>query len=201
MLRVLIHNWWLLALRGVFAALLALFAFSMHTAMGTWLLSAMASAGLVVLFGILAIAAGISTIAAAMRGAAQDRSHLLLGDGIAICIGGVVILLAPRLDLIWLVTTVAVLAMVVGVLELTMARRLRRHVPDEWSLALSGAVSFSLGAYFVLARTMEAGSMLKWLSVYASFSAVAILALAFRLRSLQASIHELARQGAIPVTK
>jgi uncharacterized membrane protein HdeD (DUF308 family) len=114
-----------------------------------------------------------------------------LGDGIAICIAGGIILLAPRLDLTWLVTTVAVMAMIVGVLEMTLARRLRRHIPDGWILALAGAVSFCLGAYFVFARIMEAGSMLEWLSVYAGFSALAMLTLAFRLRSLQASVHKL----------
>jgi uncharacterized membrane protein HdeD (DUF308 family) len=201
MLRVLIHNWWLLALRGVFAALLALFAFSMHTTAGTWLLSAMASAGLVVVFGILAIAAGLCTMAAAVRGAAQDRSHLLLADGIAICIGGGVILLAPRLDLAWLVATVAVLAMAVGVLEIMMARRLRRHIPDERILALSGAVSFFLGAYFALARPMQTGPMLQWLGVYAAFSAVAILALAFRLHSLETTVHELVQHTTSPGAK
>jgi uncharacterized membrane protein HdeD (DUF308 family) len=192
MIRVLIHNWWLLALRGVFAALFAAFAFSLKTAMGTWLLSAMAAAGLVVLFGVLVLAAGLCTMAAALRGAGPDRWHLLLGDGIAICIAGSVILFAPRLDLTWLVSAVAVVAMVVGILEILMARGLRHHIPDAWILTLAGAVSFCLGAYFVIARLMPAESMLQWLGVYAGFSALAMLALALRLHNLQASVHALA---------
>jgi uncharacterized membrane protein HdeD (DUF308 family) len=202
MMRVLINNWWLLALRGVFALLFAIFAFSLQTAMGTWLLSAIALAGLVVLFGLLAMSAGICTIAASIRGAGHEKSLLLLGDGIAIFIAGAIILLAPRLDLMWLVYGIAVWAIVVAILELLLARTLRRHIPDEWFLALAGAGSFCLGAYFLLvARTTEAISMLRWLGVYAGFSALTILGLAFRLHALRASVHELAKHTAPTIPK
>jgi uncharacterized membrane protein HdeD (DUF308 family) len=196
MIRVLINNWWLLALRGIFALLFAMFAFSLQTVMGTWLLSAIALAGLVVLFGLLALSAGICTIAAAVRGAGRERSYLLLGDGIAICFAGVVILLAPRLDLTWLVYGIAAWALAVGVLELFLARTMRRHIPDEWSLAVAGAISFLFGVFFLVTRMAAAASMLRWLAFYAGFSAVTILALAFRLHALRASVHQLAQHTA-----
>jgi uncharacterized membrane protein HdeD (DUF308 family) len=196
MMRVLINNWWLLVLRGVFAFLFAMFAFSLETVMGTWLLSTIALAGLVVLFGLLALSAGICTIAAALRGASHEKSFLLLWDGIAICIAGAVILLVPRLDLMWLVRGIAIWALVVAILELLLARTLRRHIPDGWFLALAGAASFCLGAYFLVARTTEAIPMLRWLGVYAGFSAVTILGLAFRLHALRASAHALVRHTA-----
>jgi uncharacterized membrane protein HdeD (DUF308 family) len=192
MIRILINNWWLLALRGVFALLFAMFAFSLRTMIATWVLGAMARAGLVVVFGLLAFAAGVCTIAAAIRGAGTEKSHLLLWDGIAICVGGAVTLLAPRLDLIWLVYTIAVFAIGVGILELLLARTLRRHLPDEWALAVAGAGSFSFGVYFLVAPMTETISMLRWLGIYAGFSGVAILALALRLHSLRTSVHELA---------
>ncbi len=198
MMRVLINNWWLLALRGVFALLFAAFAFSVQTVTGTWLLSAIALSGLVVLFGLLALSAGICTIAAAIRGAGHEKSLLLLWDGIAICIAGAVILLAPRLDLVWLVRGIAAWAIVVGIVELLLARTVRRHIPDEWSLTLAGAGSFLLGAYFLVARTTGSISMLQWLGVYAGFSSVTILALAFRLHALRASVHVLAKHTAPP---
>ncbi|HEY6305690.1 MAG TPA: hypothetical protein VI488_04430 [Candidatus Angelobacter sp.] len=91
MIRVLINNWWLLALRGVFALLFAMFAFSLRTMIDTWALGAVARAGLVMIFGLLAFAAGICTIAAAICGAGTEKSHLLLWDGIAICVAAAVI--------------------------------------------------------------------------------------------------------------
>jgi uncharacterized membrane protein HdeD (DUF308 family) len=201
MMRVLINNWWLLALRGVFAILFAAFAFSLQTVMGTWILTAIALSGLVVLFGLLALSAGICTIAAAIRGAGHERSLLLLWDGITICIAGAIILLAPRLDLVWLVHGIAVWAIIVGILELLLARTVRRHIPDEWSLTLAGTGSFFLGVYFLLARTTGPISMLRWLGVYAGFSAITILALAFRLHALLASVHELVKHTAPPTPK
>jgi uncharacterized membrane protein HdeD (DUF308 family) len=192
MIRILIKNWWLLALRGVFALLFATFAFSLRAMIDTWVLGAMARAGVVVVFGLLAFAAGLSTIAAAIRGAGAEKSHLLLWDGIAICSGGAVILLAPRLDLTWLVYGIAVLAIGVGILEILLARTLRRHIPDEWAMALAGAGSFCFGVYFLLAPMTETFSMLRWLGIYAGFSGIAILALALRLHSLLTSVHELA---------
>jgi uncharacterized membrane protein HdeD (DUF308 family) len=192
MLRILINNWWLLALRGVFALLFAALAFSSHTVMGTWLLSAIALAGVVVFFGLLAIAAGVCTIVAGVRGAGEEKWWLLFWDGVAVCIFGAVVLLAPELDLIWLARMLAVCAVGIGIVELLMARTLRRHVPDEWFLAVSGAASFCFGLYLLLLWTQEVTTMLRWLATYAAFSGLAILGLASRLRTLRHSVHELA---------
>src|SRR5260370_6895136 len=169
MMRVLINSGWLLDLRGVFALLFAAFAFSVQTVTGTWLLSAIALSGVVVLFGLLGVSAGNCTIAAAIRGAGHEKSLLLLWDGIAICIAGAVILLAPRLDLVWLVRGIAAWAIVVGIVELLLARTVRRHIPDEWSLTLAGAGSFFLGAYFLVPPRTESFSMLHWLVTFAEF--------------------------------
>lgn len=195
MLRVLINNWWLLALRGVFAILFAGMAFSSHSATGTWLLSAIAHAGVVVAFGLLAIAAGVCTIVAGVRGASAEKWWLLLWDGVAVCAFGAVVLLAPELDLTWLARLLAGCAAVIGTVELVLARTLRRHIPDEWFLAVSGAASLCFGLYLFLFETQEANTILRWLAAYTAFSGLAILALAFRLRGLRASIHELAEHA------
>jgi uncharacterized membrane protein HdeD (DUF308 family) len=91
--------------------------------------------------------------------------------------------------------------MVVGILELVMARTLRRHIPDEWSLSLAGLGSLILGAYFLFERSVEGVSILRWLGVYATFSALAILALAFRLYGLRSSIHQLVERAELPSSK
>ncbi len=198
MLRVLINNWWLLALRGILALLFAALAWSTHTVLGTWLLSAIALAGIVVAFGLLAIAAGVCTIAAAVRGGGGEKWPLLLWDGMIVCVIGAGVLLAPALNLIWLVRMLAACAVGIGIVELLLARALRRHIPDEWFLALSGTVSFGFGCYLFLFWTREVGTMLRWLAAYAGFSGLAILSLAFRLRALRVSVHELARHTLSP---
>jgi uncharacterized membrane protein HdeD (DUF308 family) len=79
-----------------------------------------------------------------------------------------------------------------GHLELVVARRLRRHIQDEWLLALAGLASLCFGLYLFLFWKGEPTTLLRWLAGYAAFSAVAILALAFRLRALRGSVHALA---------
>jgi uncharacterized membrane protein HdeD (DUF308 family) len=201
MLRILINNWWLLLLRGIFALAFGVLAFSMQPLAESFLMRPIVHAGLVVTFGLLALAAGVCTAAAALRGATLDRSKLMLWDGIAVCFAGVVILISPRLDLVWLAGIVAGLAVIVGILELLVARGLRRHLPDEWSLALAGAGSVIFGIYFFFEQTADASEMLRWLGIYAGFSAVTILAFAMRLRNLRASVHGLAEHAELPMAK
>jgi uncharacterized membrane protein HdeD (DUF308 family) len=126
---------------------------------------------------------------------------LLLWDGIAVSVAGLVILLAHKLELARLVLIVAVWAIVVGILELLIAHTLRRHIPDEWSLSLAGLASLMLGAYFLFDRSDGTISLLRWLGVYAAFSAVTILALAFRLRGFRSSIHKLTLRAELSASK
>src|SRR5262249_9148029 len=201
MIRVLIRNWWLLVLRGVLALVFAVLVFSLRSLEGSIFTRPIVHTGLIVIFGLLALAAGVSTIAAAVYRAGKDKSHLLLWDGIAVCVAGLVILLAPKMELASFVYLVAVWAIVVGILELVTARALRRHIPDEWSLSLAGLGSLILGAYFLFERSVQGATMIRWLGVYSAFSAVAMLALAFRLYGLRSSIHQLVEGAELPSPK
>ena len=201
MIRVLIRNWWLLALRGVFALAFAVLVFSLRSLENSIFTRPIVHTGLIVVFGLLALAAGLSTTAAAVHHAGKDKSHLLLWDGIAVCVAGLVILVAPKMELASFVYLVAVWAIAIGILEVLMARALRRHIPDEWSLSLAGVGSLILGAYFLFERSVEGVSVIRWLGVYAAFSAVAMLALAFRLYGLRSSIHQLAGGAELPGPK
>jgi uncharacterized membrane protein HdeD (DUF308 family) len=201
MIRTLINNWWLLALRGFFALVFALLVLSMQPLAGFSFTRPIAHAALVIIFGLLALGAGISTILAAVHHAGDDRSHLLLWDGIAVGVGGLFVVLAPKLDLTLFVYFAVVWSIVIGILELLMARTLRRHIPDEWFLSLAGLASLALGGYLFFERSDASASLLRWLGVYAGFSAVTILALAFRLHSLRSSIHHLAGRTEVPAPK
>src|SRR5215831_4726015 len=176
MIRTLVNNWWLLALRGVLALMLSVLLFSLQSLETSVITRSVVHMGVVVIFGLLALAAGGCTIAAAVRRAGKEISYLLLWDGIVVSAAGSIIMFAPRLDLIWLAYIVAAWAIIVGLLEVLAARALRRHIPDEWSLTLAGLGSFVLGAYFFLDRGSEAESMVMWIGVYAGFSTLAILA-------------------------
>ena len=193
MIRMLIRNWWLLLVRGIFAVFFALFIFIFLPFVPPALLRPLAFAGLVVIFSVFAIMTGIITIAAAVRGAGQGGSAwLLLADGIAVTTGGLVLLLSPVFTLFHVVQLIAATTILVGVLELLAGFHLRRHLTDEWLLVSGGIISIAFAACLFLTRGGDIQSVLTWIAIYAMANGLAIVGLALRLRKLRHEVHALA---------
>jgi len=193
MIRLMIQNWWLLFLRGVLAIAFAVFIYVFMPFLPAPFLRQFAFAGLAVIFASFACATGVLTMAAAVRRAGSGGSSwLLLADGIAITIGGLVFLLSPELTLMHVIQLIAVVALVAGILELIAGIHLRRHVTDEWMLISGGAISLAFATCLLLTRILSIEAALTWISIYALANGLAIIGLALRLRSLKNSIHELA---------
>ncbi|MGB9121256.1 MAG: DUF308 domain-containing protein [Candidatus Angelobacter sp.] len=193
MIRLMIQNWWLLFLRGILAIAFAIFIFAFMPFVPAPFLRQFAFAGLAAIFALFAFATGVLTIAAAVRGAGQGGSSwLMLADGTAVTIGGLVILLSSRLTLIHVIQLIAIIALVVGVLEFVAGIHLRRHVTDEWLLITGGVISIAFAPCLLLANVETVQSALTWISIYAFASGVAVIGLALRLRRLRNSIHALA---------
>jgi uncharacterized membrane protein HdeD (DUF308 family) len=195
MIKTLIKNWWLLALRGVLAALFSLMAFLMVSSAATFTLREFATKGMTVFLGLLALAAGVCTIVAGVWSLRAGKSWLLAVDGLCVSAAGVVLVWSDRIVFSAVAFALVALAIMIGIVELGAARSLRRHVSDEWFLVYAGSASLAFGFAFLVIRPGGAGSILIWLGLYAGFSAVCMLGLALRLRSLRASIHELARNA------
>ena len=197
-MKTLITNWWLLALRGVLALLLAGAAFLMRSSAETFTLRQFAMKGTVVWFGLLALAAGICTIAAGIWNSAKDHKAkwwLLVADGVFVSAAGCVFIVADRFTFRTVTHTIAGLAVIIGMLEVAAARRLRRHLPDEWFLGLAGITSIAFAVSFLLIKPEETGTIFTWLGSYAAFSAICMLGVALRLRSLRATIHHMAQSA------
>jgi uncharacterized membrane protein HdeD (DUF308 family) len=193
MIRLLIQNWWLLFLRGVLAIAFAIFIFVFLPFLPAPFLRQLAFAGLAAIFALFAFATGVLTIAAAVRGAGQGGSSwLMLADGIAVTIGGLVILLSPGLTLIHVIQLIAIIALVAGALEFVSGIHLRRHITDEWLLITGGVISIAFAPCLLLANVETVQSALTWISLYAFATGIAVIGLALRLRSLRNSIHALA---------
>ncbi len=197
MLRVLVHNWWLLLSRGVLALLFAVFVFFAQAYGSSWFLRAVALASVVEFFGVFAFCAGLITMVAALRSFGKESEWwLLLADGMAACIAGAVALAAPDLTFLHLVHLIGIWALFVGGAELIMARKLRRHVPDEYFLSLAAIGSLAFGLYLWIGGHWQLHQLLIWLGAYALFSAATMLALGLRLRKLRSLAH-LAAQHAV----
>jgi uncharacterized membrane protein HdeD (DUF308 family) len=169
-------NWWALAVRGVIAILFALLAFTMP---------GITLAVIVLLFGAYALVDGIFAIVSAIRAAhGHRRWGAFLLEGIVGIIAGLITMFVPAVTLAFLIYVVAGWAVVTGILELAAAIRLRRHIPGEWLLVLTGIVSVLFGVMIFWAPVLGVLAIAWWLAGYALIFGILLLTLAFRLRSL-----------------
>jgi uncharacterized membrane protein HdeD (DUF308 family) len=192
MLQTLIRNWWLLALRGLLAAVFSGMTFLMQSSAGSLTLGEFAQKGMVVFLGILALAAGACTIAAGIWSSTRNKWWLLVLDGLAVSAAGFVLILSDRISFSLTTDLLVALALVIGLVEVATARTLRRHVRDEWFLVLAGAASIGFALAFLWIKQDEAAQVFLWLGVYSAFSAICLLGFALRLRALRRTIHKIA---------
>ena len=189
MIQTLIKNWPLLALCGIFDAIISVIYLIMQETDGP--LAFHSWNGTVVFLGKLALAAGACTIAAGILRSTNGKCWLLVLNGLALGALGLIQYGFVRFPISFLTVALLVIlmAMSIGVLELIIARTLRRQrqVVDGWFLALAGVASvgfalafFALGFHWI---KIEPGSHadLLWLGSYFGFSAICMLVLSLRL--------------------
>ncbi len=192
MIQTLIKNWLLLALCGVLDAVISVIYLIMPDADGP--LTFNAWSGMVVFLGKVALAAGACTIAAGIWRSAKGKCWLLVLNGLALGALGLICykLTHYRISFRTIALLIILMAMSVGIIELLTARTLRRqrHVADGWFLGLAGmaSVGFALAFFALGFRWIKLGPGshldLLWLGSYFGFSAICMLGLALRLRSL-----------------
>jgi uncharacterized membrane protein HdeD (DUF308 family) len=174
MTTVLARNWWAVALRGLAAIIVGLAAF---------VLPGVTLAALVLLVAWYALFDGVFAIIGAVRAAEQhERWGPMLVEGLAGLAAGVLTLGWPGVTAVVLVYVIGVWAIVVGILKLVGAVRLRRVIHGEWLLGLNGVLSVLFG---LLILAFPGGGLLSlvWLiGWYAILRGLALLALGVRLR-------------------
>lgn len=164
------RHWWVLALRGLFAVLFGIAAFA-------W--PGITLAALVLLFGIYALADGISAIVFSVR----SRWWTLLALGILSVLAGIAVFAWPGITALALLLVIAAWAMITGILQVGAAVRLRHEISDEWLLALSGILSFLFGAMLVAFPGAGILTLIWLIGGYAVIYGILMIAAAFRLRS------------------
>ena len=192
MIQTLTRNWVLVALCGVLDAIISVTYVVMQETDGPLTLHSWN--GTVVFLGKLALAAGACMITAGVWRSATGKGWLLVLNGLALGALGVIQYGLTRFRISFLTVTLLIIlmAMSIGLLELVIARTLRRqrHFADGWFLALAGVASFSFAVAFLALGfrwiKIEPGSHsdLLWLGSYFGFSAICMLGLALRLHSL-----------------
>lgn len=179
MIANLSRAWWLVALRGVIGIVFGIVALVWP---GITLLS------LVLVVGAYLFIDGVFALAQAVRFRHErERWPMLLVEGVLGIAVGVVSFLAPGITALAWLYTLAAWAIITGVLEIVAAIRLRKIIQGEWLLGLTGVASIILG---IALAALPAAGLIAWVWVIGIYSIVfgaALLALAFRLRSIAES--------------
>jgi uncharacterized membrane protein HdeD (DUF308 family) len=179
-LRELAENWWLLLLRGIAAIVFGILAF-------TW--PGLTLLALTFIWGLYAISDGILALWAAIagRGGQMAPRWWLAIVGIVGILAGLLAFVWPDMTALILLMFIASWAIVVGILQIWGAIRLRKEIEGEWLLGLSGVLSVAFGVV-MFAQPGTGALALVWLiGGFAVLAGCVYIALAFRLKQYKRS--------------
>jgi len=173
-------HWWALAIRGGIAILFGLAAL---------LRPGIALEALILLFGAYALVDGVFAIVGVFGGTRGGTPRwLLLIEGIAGILAGLIAFVLPGLTALLLLYLVAAWAIFTGIFEIATALRLRREIRGEWALILGGALSVLFGVILVVVSPFAGLLSLIWLiGIYALAFGILLLITAFQVRGRDAS--------------
>jgi uncharacterized membrane protein HdeD (DUF308 family) len=173
----LVRNWWLIALRGVLAIVFGIIALAAPLA---------TILALVVLFSAYMLLDAVFSFAAAIRAARRgERWGLLSLLGVASFATAVVALIWPGITVAAFVLLIGAWAIVTGMLLLATTFRVNAD-HGRWWLGVGGGLSMLYGLVMVIAPLAGAIVLAWWLGAFALVLGIALLIVAFRLRSRRA---------------
>jgi uncharacterized membrane protein HdeD (DUF308 family) len=168
--------WWIFLLRGLFSIIFGVLAFVMP---------GLTIATLVIVWGAYALIDGIFSLYASATGGTKPGDHWLVGlQGLIGLAAGVIILIMPGVTALGLLIAIAAYSLVVGVLQIAAAIKLREEIEGEFWLGLSGLISILFGM-FIIARPGEGALAVIWIiGAYALVFGAFLISFAFRIKSL-----------------
>jgi len=184
MLATFAQNWWTFTLRGVFALLFGVLAF---VAPGATLTT------LIFVFGFYAILNGVFAFSAAWNLRRYERWWVFLLEGLLGIAAGVIAFVTPGATALAFLSIIAAWAILVGILQIASAIRLRQVIENEWSMGLSGLASVVFGILLVVWPQSGLVTISWIIGFYAIAFGVMLLLLGSRLRSLNKTMRQTAR--------
>jgi uncharacterized membrane protein HdeD (DUF308 family) len=176
LVRLLAHNWWLFALRGVVAILFGLLAFLMP------------GAGLAVMLAFLAAwlaIEGVSTLWQGIAGPSRQHGFWFWVDGLVSLAAAAFLIFAPAQSAVALVIVAGIWAVAVGIIRLVLAFRLSSVL-----MGLLGAVTVFFGAWLIAAPGPGLLALIWLVGLEAVIMGGVLLGLAWRLRKIAHDPHQ-----------
>ncbi|HEX4810054.1 MAG TPA: hypothetical protein VH325_14040 [Bryobacteraceae bacterium] len=197
MIQTLMKNWWLLALVGILDLIYSAVNVFMQDANGSLTFRTRVLKSTMLFLGEVALAAGVCTIVAGLWRSTQGKSWLLVLNGLALTALGLTLngIFGFRISLRTIALMIILMAISIGSFNFVIARTLRHshHVADGWFFSIAGAGSLAFALPFLALAfhwiKLGPGSHqdLLWFGSYFAFTAICMLAIAFRLHGLDRS--------------
>jgi uncharacterized membrane protein HdeD (DUF308 family) len=177
MIDILSRYWWAFVVRGIFAILFGILAY-------TW--PEITLATLIIFFGAYVLIDGILLVIKTIGnwGERDDRWLLLLEGLLGIGIG-VITLVAPGITAVVLIFYIGAWSLATGVLEVAAAIRLRKEIENEWWLILSGVASILFAILLMVFPSGGALGLIWLIATYAIVFGVILFIAGVRLRALR----------------
>lgn len=172
-------NWWALVIRGLAAIVFGILAFIWPDITIT---------ALVLVFGAYAFVDGLFAIIAGVRAPKSlSRWWLLLIEGVLSVGAGVVAFLMPGITALFLLIMIASWAIVTGVIQIIAAIQLRKEIAGEWLMVVGGIASIVFGGLLLYDPGAGALAVVWIIGGYALLFGILLMALGFKLRSVEHS--------------
>ena len=174
------RNWWVMALRGLFAVIFGLIAL---VAPGIALLA------FIYVFAAYAIVdGGVAIITAIQERDLIYRWGWILFEGILSILVGIIAFANPGLTALVLLYFIAAWAIITGIMEIAAAFALRELASREWVLAVAGIVSVAFGVILFFFPGTGILSILWLVGIYGIVFGLLFIVRAFQLRSWASSV-------------
>ncbi len=172
---MLSRNWGWITVRGVIAVLFGLF---------TLFNPAITLAVLILWFGIFVLMDGVFIIVSAIvnRRGESHWAALIFGGILSIAIGLFTIFM-PGITTVVLLALIATWAILIGLIEIIAAIRLRKEISGEWMFILAGILAIAFGVVLIMNPGVGALAVVIWIGAYAVISGIVLIGLSLRLRS------------------
>lgn len=173
MVELLTRNWWLVALRGVFAVLFAVLTLAWPD---------VTVLALVLLWGIYVLVDGVSAIALGFAVPGHSWPNVVLG--VIGVLAGILAIVLPGVTAVVLLVIIAVWAIVAGLVQLVGALLLRRVMAHAWFLIVTGLLTLALGVVLLIHPEVGALALVTTIAMFALIWGISLILLALRLRGL-----------------
>jgi uncharacterized membrane protein HdeD (DUF308 family) len=137
---------------------------------------------LALVFGVYAVADGVSAIVHALRHGDRPHRWVTFAGGLFSVVAGAIALVWPGITVLALVVVIGVWAVFTGVAEGVAVIRLRHQIRGALLLGVGGAISAIAGVLILLQPLAGAVGIALVIGVYALVYGVLMLVLAGRLR-------------------